>query len=111
MEEERDGDGDKELEEEGSDKGRMALGAEAPPAPSAVEGMDGRSGYMSAAIGGYCLGCFLCEVTNSGGGQPALLLLVRGFSCMRCCCWSEDARACSSAVCCPRGLPLIRATC
>jgi hypothetical protein len=33
-------------------------------------------GYFSASLGGYCLGCFLCEVTNSGGGQPALLLLV-----------------------------------
>ena len=27
-------------------------------------------------MGGYCIGCFLCEVTNSGGGQPALLVLV-----------------------------------
>jgi len=30
----------------------------------------GGGGYLGAALGGYCLGCFLCEVTNSGGGQP-----------------------------------------
>jgi len=36
----------------------------------------GGGGYLASALGGYCLGCFLCEVTNSGGGQPALLLLV-----------------------------------
>ena len=37
------------------------------------EGMRGESGvgegggYFSASLGGYCLGCFLCEVTNNGG--------------------------------------------
>ena len=36
----------------------------------------GGGGYLGASLAGYCLGCFLCEVTNSEGGQPALLLLV-----------------------------------
>ena len=37
---------------------------------------EGGEVYFKAAMGGYCIGCFLCEVTNSGGGQPALLVLV-----------------------------------
>lgn len=32
--------------------------------------------YSSAALGGYAAGCFLCEVFNSGGGQPALLFII-----------------------------------
>ena len=39
-------------------------------------GSEGGEVYFKAAMGGYCIGCFLCEVTNSGGGQPALLVLV-----------------------------------
>ena len=34
------------------------------------------SAYLSAAMGGYAVGCFACEVFNSGAGQPALLFLV-----------------------------------
>jgi len=34
-----------------------------------------RSTLFQAALAGYCGGCFLCEVFNSGAGQPALLFL------------------------------------
>lgn len=34
-----------------------------------------KSFLFQAALAGYCGGCFLCEVFNSGAGQPALLFL------------------------------------
>ena len=53
-----------------------AAGGRAAVTGAGLASGEGGGGYFGAAMAGYCLGCFLCEVTNSGGGQPALLLLV-----------------------------------
>ena len=39
-------------------------------------GGGGGSSIYSSALGGYALGCLLCELFQTGAGQPALLYVV-----------------------------------
>ena len=45
-----------------------------PLPPVAKFGQIGKS--MEVLLGGYALGCLLCEVYQTGSGQPALLYVV-----------------------------------